>query len=321
MLVTFSNYLRFGDELTLGSFAFAVFILLALSVISPVGLNAVMLFEKLKSMKLSKAEKVAAVALTPLWPAVLIYMSEKLSYLEAKLVRDQLDSQMPPTKEAVQRLALIQTHKTQCTKISMMCKRNESATEHITQTLVILLLTGLKFTRTSTVFGVHELFVGGSTVLLLMSSAWSVISIVMTYTLSMMITKRLSICGVVLQFVFASLSILSRIMAVIVYFAPSFGLFNLLIHWKISSMALTYPDSIYAVANNGTYLSMKQIWRPIENPTELTVWNNKHYFLIFLAILTFHFISATVIKWFFSKSFRNGGNLCKKFLHILHQGR
>ncbi len=52
-----------------------------------------------------------------------------------------------------------------CVVLAMELKLNESSTEHVVQTMIILVLTGLKFTLTSTLFGVHELFVGGNIVL------------------------------------------------------------------------------------------------------------------------------------------------------------
>jgi hypothetical protein len=78
------------------------------------------------------------------------------------------------------------------------------------------------------------------------SSFWSIVSIIVTFTNYYKMTKKqaLSLGGFGLQFLFAAVSTLCRISAVIVYFAPSFGLFSLLMHWKMGRIDFEEGDGL-----------------------------------------------------------------------------
>ena len=121
--------------------------------------------------------------------------------------------------------------------IYVLFKRNENNYENVIQVLVALLLVILRFTGTPTVGGLKDLFASSSdsTWLIVLSAIWSSKSLVTGHLAFGVSRKRgfMMIKGKVLLAVYYILGISSRLAALLLYFAPSMGLFNTLGHWKM----------------------------------------------------------------------------------------
>jgi hypothetical protein len=112
-----------------------------------------------------------------------------------------------------------------------------------------------------------------------------------------------------------------RISAVIVYFAPSLGLFDLLMHWKMGQLEIAHGDLPYDALANGTIVRLHQVWQPIQSFQDLTFLSLKHYYFIFIGMVLTHFLLVALIKLAFAREFRSKRNKCEKMFHILHQSK
>lgn len=122
--------------------------------------------------------------------------------------------------------------------------------------------------------------------------------------------------GKLLISVYTLVSVLARTSACIIFFAPSLGLGNLLMHWKMGALEATttsaiYDDRglevlslVYDVQPNKTRLFFSQVWKRIENYEELTFWSLGTYMQIFIVCIALHFLIIFALKCFLSKSFR-----------------
>ncbi len=122
--------------------------------------------------------------------------------------------------------------------------------------------------------------------------------------------------GKLLISAYTLVSVLARTSACILFFAPSLGLGNLLMHWKMGALEATATSGIYDnrglevlslvydVQPNQTRIFFSQVWRRIENYESLTFWSLGTYMQIFIVCIVLHFLLIFALKCFFYKSFR-----------------
>jgi hypothetical protein len=202
-------------------------------------------------------------------------------------------------------------------------RSNENSTEHIIQSLVLILLVTLKFTKSGTVSGYQELLTGNSDFfLLILSAIWSVFSIISGFVQRKIVHKKHSIpfSGIVVQLSFSTMAMMCRISAILIFFAPAFGLFNLLWHWKMGSLDFV-NYAIYNLTDNGTLIKANDFFKQINNYDELTGFQLDVFYIVFLIIILSHFFLVTGIKITCSKEFKLRKDYFKKMLHIFHQGK
>ena len=133
----------------------------------------------------------------------------------------------------------------------------------------------------------------------------------------------------VVLFLWIMMSGTMRLMVILLFFTPSFGLFSTLGHLRMEQtpFAEQYRDQI---EKNGTlYLYQtnitKEQWNEIDrwNHTtksgppysEYTGFDLKTYFLFFWVILSVHVIVNILVKLATSKPFRNCGSLVEMVVH------
>ncbi len=123
-------------------------------------------------------------------------------------------------------------------RLTAKMRLNENSTEHFLQSFLLIIIIALKFTETATVFGLREMFASGNMALILMSSLWSIVSMVLGHLHWIVVKKDdfLPLKGKVCLAIFGLISQTSRIMSVLLYFAPPLGLMDLLMHWKIGKL-------------------------------------------------------------------------------------
>ncbi len=111
--------------------------------------------------------------------------------------------------------------------------------------------------------------------------------------------------GKLLQMAFAILSILARILSVLLYFAPTLGLANLLMHWKMGQLAVAdgYPGLVFDV-QNGTEIYFKDVWIQTPKYTSFTLWELETYYIIFLGLIPIHLALVFALKHLLAFGFR-----------------
>jgi len=124
-------------------------------------------------------------------------------------------------------------------------RMNENIFEQFWQALILLLITALKFTSTKTVGGLASLIGEDNTLLLIISAGWSIKSITMGYLKSVSMSKEdaLPFLGKLILSLFVLLSCLARLLGILIFFTPSLGLMDVLVHLKMGMLATSSSSS------------------------------------------------------------------------------
>ena len=193
---------------------------------------------------------------------------------------------------------------------------------------VILLL--LSITTSPTTTGLESLFNKSNYELLVLNILMGLRTIYFAYLKTVSIEKpHLPTTSKVVLFLWIMLSGAMRLMVIVLYFTPSFGLFSTLGHWRMEQtpFAEQYRNQI---EKNGTlYLYQTNITK--EQWNEIDRWNNetnvgpdyseytgcnlKYCFIYFWVILSLHVIVNILVKLATSKPFRNCGSLVEMLVH------
>jgi len=208
-------------------------------------------------------------------------------------------------------------------------RSNESATEHLIQEIFLMILILLKFSTTNTVTGFQDFFAGREVTFLSLYALWSHFSIVLGYVNALTIQKGqfMPMIGKLSIALFSFTSLFGRVSAVIVYFSPSLGLMDLLMHWKMGNKVVVKVFEtrdaeyklIYDVNVTGNPIYFEDMWKPINNYTELTILDLETYYKIFLGFVLFHFVAMFIVKVVHADVFFSEQRLQSKFFNILSQ--
>jgi len=325
VIVEYSKLLP-RENLNLNSFGFQVFIILIVSVTLPMIVNLFTLYQSNEWSNLqSKMFHFGILILSPIVPALAIYISSKLNFVTQRIKTFHQNNQEINSKnssESIKTLFENNDLKQRSLTILSDLRSNENATEHFIQSLVLITLIALKFTKSGTVSGFQVLLAGNTDFfLLVLSAVWSVFSIISGFVQRKIVQKNnyMPFTGILIQLSYATLAMTCRIFAYVIFFAPAIGLFNMLGHWKMGINAFG-RYSIYDVTDDGTLVDAKDIWKQINNYEELTVYQLNVYYIVFLFIILFHFLVVAAVKIKCSKEFKSRKDYLKKMLHILHQG-
>jgi hypothetical protein len=166
-----------------------------------------------------------------------------------------------------------------------------------------------------TVTGLHTLWTSGKIDLILFSAALSLFSLTHGHVKHITAEKNnfLPITGKLLQMVFAILSILAKILSILLFFGPSLGLANLLMHWKMGQMtvAVAYPDKFKTFyedlvfdVQNGEEIYFKDVWIQTPKYTSYTLWELETYYIIFLGLIPLHLALVFALKHLLAFGFR-----------------
>ncbi len=168
------------------SFAIQVLILLCVSITLPPFVNQiVILFDTPVQKNTSKKIRILFHLLAPLAPAISVYVVARLSnrksmLLSVKSKHGQITDIISFSKLHNQCYELeYESHK--WIKFLLKLRLNENVTEHLIQTIFLSIVILLKFSSTNTVTGFQDFFAGKEVFILVLSSLWSNISIVLGY--------------------------------------------------------------------------------------------------------------------------------------------
>ena len=307
------------DFSTLG---YQVFILLVISITLPSLLNlAFVAFSKI--YKFSKMSILAFFPFCPIIPALTIYSSLKYELLFLKKIELLKKDVTCLSIESYKKMEDFEKSCQKWTTLNVDLRSNENATEHIIQIIVVILLVAIKFSHSpSTSINLEELFVGNQINLLVLSALWSVLSLIRGHLQSFLVKRKVvpSTTGQLVLFCFILVAISVRIFAIALFFAPTLGLFDLLMHWKIGQQKVASPFLNFDVFENGTIISFGITWIQMKNYDELTGLTLETYYHIFLALVFCHFIVICIVQATFSRKFLSRANLWQKGFHVLKQG-
>jgi hypothetical protein len=325
VIVEYSNHLPIGN-FSVNSFGFQVFIVLIVSVTLPVIVNLFTLFHANEWSTLkSRIINLGIIILSPLVPALAVYVSSKFYFVSQRIKifhRNKKNHKIKNSSDSIPALSKNDDLMQQSSTLLSDLRSNENATEHFIQSLVLIMLFALKYTKSGTVSGFQELLIGNSNFyLLVLSAGWSVFSIIYGFVQRKIVQKNHSVpfFGIVIQFSYATLAMVCRFLGCVIFFAPALGLFNLLGHWKMGNLAFV-SYAIFDVTDNGTMINANDVWKQIKNYEELTGYQLDVYYIVFLLIILFHFLLVAAIKLKSSKEFKSRKDYLKKILLILHQG-
>jgi hypothetical protein len=305
------------------SFGSQIFFLMWTSILLPGFVNFVFVLAKnpLKSFQ-SIFFRFGFAMLSPLAPGIAILMSTR--YNIQKDICFLKYSKNPDSQEVIsihKNIAKFETEIEFWNKITSSMKLIEITFENLIQATVLIVVVLLKYSQTTTVTGLQELFAGGDLSFLVISAIWSVISIVLAPTNSAVTSKNgfMPFLGKIILAFTNLLSISTRLFAIILYFAPALGLLNLLQHFRFGNLPVTPTPKLYDVTHNGTILKFSDAWLPIKSYEELTFFNLNVYYSAFLILIAIHYINVTIIKYRFSINFGKRKQLTDKIFHVLTQ--
>lgn len=303
------------------TFGYQVFVLLVFSITVPSVLNLAFITLS-KTCKYSKMSFVILLPFCPIIPALTIYSSSKYELLFLNEIQHLKKEEKVTDIHSIKKIEYYEKNYHKWTSLNADLRANENATEHIIQIVVVIFLIAIKYSHSvSTSTNLEELFVGNEVTLLVLSALWSILSLIRGHLSSLTVKKEIvpSLTGQLVFFCFILSSLLVRIFAILLFFVPPLGLFDLLMHWNFGKMS-TGGSFIYDVYENGTVIPFRAAWIQIQNYDELTGLKLETYYQIFVALACCHFIAIAVLKLKFSRKFKSKKDICLKIFHLIHQG-
>jgi hypothetical protein len=329
-LVIIFLYIRYFPvaQTNFSSFAVQVLILLCISISLPGVVNHILIFFDYQSSKItSKTTRGILQILAPLAPAISVYIQARLSHRKSQLLNIFSNQKQMENDDS-----FLDLHKAQCKldcevqawmKLHSKLRLNENSTEHFIQAIFLIILILLKFSETSTVTGFQDLFASKEVLLLALSALWSNMSIVFGTVNASIVKKNqfMPKLGKLLITLFSLVSHFGRVAAVILFFSPSMGLMNLLMHWKMGNKLVkeNLQALIYDVEKTNVLIGFERMWKPVQDVSELTILSLETQCKIFLGLVVFHYLAMFIIKFVYSNGFSIHQSKTEKMFHIIIQ--
>ena len=170
------------------------------------------------------------------------------------------------------------------------------------------------------------------TLVLFLSTSWSLLSCVRMHTKLIAIEKGFcKITSKFFIFLWGTFATLRRVLSLVAFFTPSMGLFSLLHHWEWEQVTFStlftdrsdFKIRLYGLnktiywseVDNFDYSNPKN---PIPPPvSSYTFWTLRQTFTWGVALLTLHIILILVVKILTSDEFKKRENYTDKLVHIL----
>ena len=237
-------------------------------------------------------------------PAIAFYVIGRLNAnMEASLNKKTVDDTL--------------TWRKRCALFKMI----ESCFETSVQMIILIVVIFLKHSITKNVHGLENVISNNEVGLLAFSALWSLFSITFTEIQWRAASKnfRMEISGMFLYGLMTFVSVVKRTFAIVIYFAPVFGFFNLMGHISKVELVSSKTRIFYSVESNGTRVEFQEKWRGIKHYSELTGFNLKTYFIFMIVFILCHFGMILVTKYSLAINFKEKKNVFKKIFHILIQ--
>jgi hypothetical protein len=296
------NFSIFGCNLT---------ILLSAGVVVPAILNLVFIFSK-KQLPASKFYLVCLFLMSPAIPLVSVYCVEKLKQIKEHRIRNAC-----ARKNKVCKLPLrnLESH-IKSSKILFSFTAIQNLNMLFTRVVVALFLIFIELSKTNTTNPKMEKSLYGKESVFLVLSA-----ILSTYCLGNMHAQLNGHRRLIMK-CFGCISAVARIFSIVIFFAPTLGIFDLLMHYKTSQIPVAErtQDAVVDILENGTVVRFRDVWLPMRGYEDLTGSTLEQSYIIFLCIIALHISCATILKFKLARGFKSGKEILTKTVHILSQG-
>jgi len=299
------------------SFVFQMFFFTSASIILPQMINFLFLLHKISSKQIHFVPGALMSIFFFLSPATAIYVVNR-STGSKEMEKCKTE---PIDQHKYVRFVAFQNQINKWNTISAVLKTNEILFENTVQVTLLLMVIFMKFSNSSTIIGLEDLFLGNEIEYVTLSAIWSLISIIFGQIKWQVMLKNncMPFKAKILLFIYFVVSLITRLLSVMIYFAPSFGFLNILNHWKFGVMKPTQDEIIYDLFKNGTKIYFTDQWKALDEYTDLTIWRLEKYFMAFLVAIIFHYIVIFMAKYFFALKFKTRASVFAKFYHILNQ--
>ena len=248
--VDMSSLDRLGAKL----YPLAIFGVIVVSVLLTEVLNAVVIWSELRH-SWRKAERVsiriATLLLTPLMPAIILY-AEMWTRLQAAKVS---------SSKSLKLLRRLRMQSESLKILGSQLRSNENLVEHFIQMALFILILLTEQSRSTAVQTVGNIIVESSQAVVLLAITASFVSIIRGYVSYIAAGKKghLSMLGKLILAAYIATCSAGRLWALIVYFTPVFGLFNILMMAKKGVIPAS-PDTVADILPNGTVVSLEEKW-------------------------------------------------------------
>ena len=225
----------------------------------------------------------------PLMPFTLLYIIAKLSY---KNMVQQRSKCLPEIS--------LHSKIMEITKILNGMKRNENSLENFPQLVIVCAIIGIASSPTTPITAVVQI-VDPKSPILYMTAILSLSTIIRSSVGQVKASKNgfLPFKGVLLYVLYMTICVCSRLIAVLLYLAPSLGLLPILYHWKLGSIGVALRASrrslIYDEPGAGNTMYFKDKWL-LTPDIQYYVGFTYEYYAIALIILALSQILLTFIK-------------------------
>ena len=193
--------------------------------------------------------------------------------------------------------------------------------ENTIQIYILLIVILISKSKTNTVHGLESLIANDDIEILVASCLWSFISIVLAEVKWKDSLKNftIGIMGKCYITAFFSLSVVARTIAVIIYFAPSMGLLDLMGHFTMGEIrAAQYPK--YEIEKSGNQITLAEVWIRINQSSDLSVLKLQTFYIIFAVFIALHQAWVLIInKCIYAKNNLKEKNFFFKLLSIISQ--
>lgn len=357
LIITIARFVSLSAS-SWDTFSCQVFLILLLSLVLSECAKLVSFWSNNESIlyKTWPNAKIFLASMTPILSSVTLYISTKYKSLRlSEKIKVKKHSGFLSTFQIMrERLKYLETQENNWCDISAIMRNNENVFEHTLQVIVLLIFTALIFTHTQTVDGLQQLYADENKEWIILSALFSMRSITVGFQGWIENQKRstLSTSGKLFLELYALLSILCRLSAILLFFAPSLGLLNILMHWKMGAIPGIYnivehfskladprKSKFYVYFRAGYHelgelpnletindlltdsVNFNPEWKGIDSYQNLTVFSLQTYYICFLIGIIFHFIVVYTIKHFFGLGFsrQSSVKVLDKVLNVIDQ--
>ncbi len=300
------------------SFEIQLLLLTSVSILLPQIANCLYMIKSAFSRKVDIISAILLSLVTFVAPAVGLHTMCRLK-IEKDLVVGKLNHDEAHDYCMTNKLAFYTSSIRRWSRRCSALKMNEITFENTLQVAILLFVVLMKFSSSKTVAGLENIISGEEAEFVALSAIWSIISLVLGEIKWQAASKNffLPIKGKLILFAYFSISLLSRTVAVLLYFCPSVGLLNILDHWKMGSLKTTPERVQYDLFENQTVAYFEDKWVVISHYKELTQWDLETYFIAFLICTAIHYTMVLIVKFCFAINFTSKTSLFRKFFHIL----
>ena len=289
-----------------------------------------LIFVTSKTMKIPTLHKALLGTLCPLLPGLAFFMNCRLKAVQENLAKLIMERKVDTFDESTRQLNQLDLRRRKWEKLLAEFKRAENCLENFPQVMILFITTAVVQTSTATVhnsIGPDSLKDDLPT--LILSLIWSFKTLITGHLSFVTLEKDgfQPLVGKMILAVQSCVSTASRAWAVVLFFAPSLGLFSSLQHWayggggKVGFHPNVLQSRIDVVVVNttswpwdSTVTLVSDIWEPMTSHQDLTYFSLNVCLICFLGLCCCH----SILHFLMVPREEKKGT-AKKMFHVMYQ--